>query len=1371
MKKWFLIGIGAFTIQVSAQTLEKNFSASIVPKEEMTTDELDIIIGNTVPISNITINTPKSNEDFVASGSITLQPGAHIQGNSNLRIEKITLKDNSFLSSITYFDGLGRPEQEIAIAQSAEGKDFIRHFDYDQFGRSEKTYLPLPSSQNAGDFLQNPISHINKYYLDQYGDTNPYTQHRFDNTPLNRVLESSAPGNDWKLISNSDTDHTVKNEYTTNGLDEIYLFEINYFADNVSVSYYEPNELFKNITKSENWQPGDGQLNTRETFLDKDGKVVAEKTFRLENGLVKELTSYNIYDHNDRLRYSLSPKFSLEDLIVSSSGNVTITDYNTFSKKLNNLASQYQYDVHNRLIAKKVPGADWEYVVYDQLDRPIFVQDANLKERDAWLFTKFDQFGRSIYSGIYNSAKLREELQTEVDNFINASSNKANYEKRTSNLNTIAGSSINYSNNAFPISGIGEIFMINYFDDYNFIDPDKPTTPSLVMGQEVTSKVKNFPTANWTKTLGGNTWSKSYNFYDERGRSIKTYEKNYLGGYTWIESLLDFRGKVQESITEHKRINNSPKITIKDRFEYDHTERLVSQYQKINNQPEEHLVSNNYNELGFVVNKQNGGSSASQTLQSTNYTYNIRGWMTEINNIDNLQNNLFAYKINYNEPAEGQVATDQLYDGSITQTIWKSNFDNEKKSYIYKYDKLNQLTDGYYRFNDNLTGQASGRFELHNVKYDKNGNITSLQRNGDKGLMDNLVYNYGTESGNHLLSVTDAADKGKGFFDGNIVGDDYDYDLNGNLTKDLNKGINLITYNHLNLVEKVTFSNGKKIEFQYDASGRKLKKTFINGTNRTDVEYLGGFQYQQESLQFIPILGGYVYFDGTSNTYKYVYVISDHLGNNRVSYSDTNNDGMINDTELLSNSDYYPMGLLHQGDYSSGIASSYNYKFQGKELQLENGINLYDFGSRLYDPAVGRWFSVDPQNQFHSPYLAMGNNGVSLVDPDGEYALSAAAIGIIAATIVGGGVAAIKTASNGGDLGQSIGAFIKGATISGVSATVTSGIGSLVSPATSVAASSAGAGASNVPAITAAADIPASFGTGAASAGAGKLLGAIAGQAASQLLPSYDVNIGDFNFSISPAILLGNSTGVGANLGVGYSDGNFSISSGLGLTAYSNYNGQGSGIETRISGLVSYDDGQTGFSLGTNFFGGDLSGNKGVEDFFKQRTGSLGVRIGDLTIRYENDGSPFGIFGPLLVGKDSDTYRTAAFSVGYKDYSIGINLFTGDFDKDRKDRGIKPLEGHPDYKYRRKYILFGKKRRIEDEGGQYAGPNASNYRLGALYFNYKGFRVGTNTEATRHVFQNIVAHTWISYQPHFKVLPIPPQGYFQFQPDNPFTLW
>ncbi|WP_262511704.1 RHS repeat domain-containing protein [Echinicola strongylocentroti] len=61
--------------------------------------------------------------------------------------------------------------------------------------------------------------------------------------------------------------------------------------------------------------------------------------------------------------------------------------------------------------------------------------------------------------------------------------------------------------------------------------------------------------------------------------------------------------------------------------------------------------------------------------------------------------------------------------------------------------------------------------------------------------------------------------------------------------------------------------------------------------------------------------------------------------------------------------------------------------FQSKTLDVKTG--WYDFHARQYDPALGRWFAVDPQNQFISPYLVMGNNPIVGIDPDGEFVVPA----------------------------------------------------------------------------------------------------------------------------------------------------------------------------------------------------------------------------------------------------------------------------------------------------------------------------------------------------------------------------------------------
>ncbi len=1354
------------------------------------------------------------------------------------------------IESITYFDGFGKAKQSVAVKQSANKKDIVQHLQYDQFGRVAKQYLPLPTLQNSGNYINNAQSQISTYYQNAFSDQHPFSEVRFDNSPLNRKLESSAPGNAWQIQNVALNNHTTKYDYNVNGENEVFRFEINENDANnpLTRSFYNPKQLLKNIIKNENWVSSDGLLNTKEVFTDKNGRKIAEITYENDGSNVKKLSTYYVYDEEGNLRFILPPKtftnallnyddysvnWPINDFISPSgvigsfifritnneikinylqktgpgslnqytlnnqtiktlnispalpdmylgkimvngpiigggsyevgeasivNGNLVInrTSSAQFSSlagsisvnlsltqsQLDDLAFQYKYDQFNRQIEQKVPGKDWEYMVYDQLDRPILTQDANLKAQNRWLFNKYDTFGRVVYSGIYTSAASRSALQNQVDSYINSSTNKSNVVSKTNTTSTIGGVAMNYTNDAFPTSGI-ETLTISYFDDYNFPNFTIPNIPSHVLGQEVTNRTKGLLTGSWTKTLGSNSWSKSYTFYNTKGRVINLYDKNHLGGHTENKSKLDFRGKTEYSVTTHKRLNTSDDLTIVDRFEYDHVERPKKHYQQINNQEEELIAQNTYNELGQLEKKNLGGDAGSNTadsfidiqnvevigntitkthnstswnaglatkseftgdgyvefeavynqrlmvglstdnssagyntidyaiyltqsnaltngkkvyiyesgtnkgwktdyvdgdifsverigttihykkngetfytsltnssgnligdvsicvynhkiknlrisskytdivgltisntgansqqikkengstgwnaglattnaikengngylsykinqtnkymmvglsdvntsagyntidyaiynhngtvyvrengvnkgafgnyqshdefkverigttiyykkneetfytslvasttqligdmsfyhvggaiydveiqnteagLQTIDYNYNIRGWLTNVNDVNNLGTDVFAFNLKYNESTEGTANVAPIYNGNISQIIWKSRLNNLKKSYTFEYDKLNRFKRSYYRENNALTGGA-GKYETYGIRYDENGNLKNVYRNTNTGsLMDRLGYTY--DGGNKLLSVTDAGGTPDGFYDGSTSGVDYAYDANGNLGKDKNKNITNIRYNHLDLVEEVVFGGGQpvRIEYTYDASGNKLQMKTVQGNFVTTVDYLGTFQYTNSELQFFPTPEGYVAND--SGTFKYVYTLRDHLGNNRVSFSDENNDGVISSTtEILSNTDHYVMGLTHQGEYISGLASNYNYKYQGKEELKFMGYNMYDFGSRMYDASTGRWFNADPKNQFMSPYVAMGNNYIIVTDPDGEW------VHIVIGAVVGGVVNVVSNCWSGDcDLVDGLAYFAVGAGAGAVTA-------------------------------------------------------------------------------------------------------------------------------------------------------------------------------------------------------------------------------------------------------------------------------------------------------------------------------------------------
>jgi len=107
------------------------------------------------------------------------------------------------------------------------------------------------------------------------------------------------------------------------------------------------------------------------------------------------------------------------------------------------------------------------------------------------------------------------------------------------------------------------------------------------------------------------------------------------------------------------------------------------------------------------------------------------------------------------------------------------------------------------------------------------------------------------------------------------------------------------------------------------------------------------------------------------------YYLKDHLGNIRVTLDGSG--------DVITTDDYYPFGMQMPGRSYNIAINSDIYKFSGKELDEENGLDWYYFGARYYDPKIGRWFVPDVLGQDHSIYIYCGNNPISRKDPTGLY--------------------------------------------------------------------------------------------------------------------------------------------------------------------------------------------------------------------------------------------------------------------------------------------------------------------------------------------------------------------------------------------------
>ena len=239
------------------------------------------------------------------------------------------------------------------------------------------------------------------------------------------------------------------------------------------------------------------------------------------------------------------------------------------------------------------------------------------------------------------------------------------------------------------------------------------------------------------------------------------------------------------------------------------------------------------------------------------------------------------------------------------------------------------------------------------IIYDLTGNIKTYTRRGQIPdlsfiVIDNLTYTYGDAARpDRLTNVSDAGNAVKGFkFTAGAAA--YAYDLNGNLTQDNHKSLTL-AYNYLNLPNFIVDPGGAEITLTYTADGEKLTKLSPAGTQN----YLSGIEYFGNALDAIYHSEGRCTPNGAT-AFHYEYTIKDHLGNARINFRA--NGAAVT---FLQELHYYPFGMLMEGIGTAKVTNN-GYKYNGKELNEDLGLNWLDYGMRWYDAALGRFWGIDP---------------------------------------------------------------------------------------------------------------------------------------------------------------------------------------------------------------------------------------------------------------------------------------------------------------------------------------------------------------------------------------------------------------------------
>lgn len=886
----------------------------------------------------------------------------------------------ALMQQIQYFDGLGRLSQTIQVRGTTLGYDLVQPVAYDEFSREAFKYLPYAASSTNGAYKTDAFStstgQPHFYASPPTGVsiiTTPQTGTSFEPSPLNRVNEQGAPGDDWQLtgttgLTNGTAGHTSKMIYADNDGTTYWanLYKVNIDGSGnrtlLFSNKYTVGRLYVTVSKNENYNNSqtDPRLNTTEEYRDKDNRLVLKRTYNYTTA-VQVISTYYVYDNLGNLCYVLPPLSGADATAgITSASNQGVLD---------NICYQYKYDLRNRLVQKKLPGKGWEYMAYNILDQLVATQDAKQRgvSPQQWTFNKYDAQGRLVISGIflYSGTAGTNYLAT-IQAAVTA--NATLWETPTATGN-------GYTSAAWPTSWTGATLGINYYDNYNI-----PNLPTGYTSPAAASTVNiGLLTASVINVLGTSNMLWNVNYYDPLGRQIKTYKQHYLGGlqdngnYDVLISTYNFNNTVTTITRQHWNTSNTtyPLLTIANRYIYDHIGRKVKTWEQItnlNNAPTTRTLQSqaDYNEIGQVMYKHLHSTDSLNFFQDLTYTYNERSWLTKSSA------ELFEEQLQYNKVTGiSGISPAATFNGNIASQSWGTFAAPNSKSYTYTYDKQDRLTSGISTDNYNESG----------IGYDLNGNISTINRTaGSTVLIDQLGYN--SNGTNQVTSITDGAsdNSSRGYRPGTYSS--YHYDLNGNMDimptpPDGTAVSNInISYNMLNLPQTIT--GGRTITYVYDAAGNKLRRiSSVNG----NTDYIGGIQYDKSTVASTPSLSLIQTEEGkavpVSGGFDYFYYMADHLGNTRITFHTSTGSAAV-----LQQDDYYPFGY----EITRGTVTSpkNEYLYNKKELQEE--LVQYDYGARFYDPVIGRFTTVDPlaeKSTRFSPYVYGKNNPIRFIDPDG----------------------------------------------------------------------------------------------------------------------------------------------------------------------------------------------------------------------------------------------------------------------------------------------------------------------------------------------------------------------------------------------------
>ena len=886
-----------------------------------------------------------------------------IAGNWILSRTYTEADDATRINDITFYNGLGYPEQVVRVGASpVSGRNVVTPVVYDAQLRADgRTYLPFVPQASSG-IQEEPTATVltqqAAYWNGAYSGEGAYASSRTERTSaLDRPESTLKPGSAW-----ANGGHSVVYGYAANASDEVRRYVLNAAGTLLSRSgYWNAGTLYKDTVTDE-----DGCAVT--TFTDRLGRTVMQRRSP-STGVYAD--TYSVYDSWGNLAVVLSPEGN--DQTEDESDYLFPQESDVNSSELAQYAYLYRSDAQGRIQMKKLPGKSPERFVYDRAGRLVMSQDGRQKDAGGWWTVfEYDALGREVRRGLYrDTARSGEAARAYWQGIGDAGGTLP--QAATVLYECAYGSYANAISDNLSFSAVAGV----------------TATPDLLRIRGLKTWEKVAVLDDDITTVNG--YVRRAFWYDTLGRPVQTVEKRPDGTLLRTSSKLGFRGEELVRVESFGNWSLRTDNTFDDRLLLTESASTLSDSNQTYTSVQM-SAEYTYDDLGRLV-KTTYGNGVADSL-----SYDLRGWRIAQNaSIGNAT--FFSTTLHYADPPLGTA----LYSGNISAMEWMPG-PLPDYMYVFNYDKMSRLTGATDYVGE--THMEDESYTERNITYDLNTNLTGMVRR--KGMVSYMPHG-GQQT--QTFSYTLAGNRRSG----------YTYDINGNMTAD-GSGWTL-AYNLLNLPASAEKNAGTSLlldgRWTYLADGTKIRASygcpkdfapFIGNSAGNPVQslidtlivpdpgepifppvlddrqvktwsYVGPFRLYSESLttlnslESVAAVGGRFVMDGSSLAQRYY--ITDYLGSTRVVLDNSGN--------VRERYDYFPYG--EKNPVTVANTGNTDYLYTGKESQNALfGINWYDSAAR-FQTTDGIFTGIDPlaEKYYHiSPYAYCAGNPVNVVDPQGD---------------------------------------------------------------------------------------------------------------------------------------------------------------------------------------------------------------------------------------------------------------------------------------------------------------------------------------------------------------------------------------------------